>query len=97
VAYAQIGVEVGHLELCGARGKLLAGAAGSFEWVIFIALCLCICHNVVFMRKSPFLGLTVIVVGISVFVFEINYSCCTVSIGWPCRRDSMMCYKLSLA
>jgi len=67
VACAQIGVTFGHLELCGARGKLGSG------WFLSIG-CGCrlisvyLCHNIVFTRKFPLLGLTVIVVELSVFL-----------------------------
>jgi hypothetical protein len=74
VACAQIGVTVVHLELCGACGKL--GVVGSFALVVVDCLVsVYLRHKIVFIRRFPLLGLTVVVVELSVFVFEINYSC----------------------
>jgi len=67
-----------------------------WHWFFFRLISVYLCHNVVFTLKFPLLGLTVIVVEISVFFKLTMCTRCTISIGWLCRRDSMM-YKLSLA
>jgi hypothetical protein len=74
VACAQIGVKVGHLELCGARGKLGVVAPLCIGYICRL-VSLYLCHNVVLYANIILWVLTVIVVEFSAFIFEIDYWC----------------------